>query len=127
MANIKISQLPVASTPLTGDELVPLVQGGATERTTVDQLINAARGQTTWTGTSYSGEWIGVPSIFRLRLVGTGTITVDSRDRLGTITTAVETYTISSATNQIEFPWLGDGAVEMRVTYPATATVEVLV
>jgi hypothetical protein len=127
MANIKISQLPVASTPLTGDELVPLVQGGATERTTVDQFINAARGQTTWTGVSFSGEWISAPSIFRLRLVGTGTITVDSRDRLGTITTAVETYTISSATNQIEFPWLGDGAVEMRVTYPATATVEVLV
>jgi len=127
MANIKISQLPVASTPLTGDELVPLLQGGATERTTVDQFILAARGQTTWNGVSFSGEWISAPSIFRLRLVGTGTITVDSRDRLGAITTAVETYTISSATNQIEFPWLGDGAVEMRVTYPATATVEVLV
>lgn len=127
MANIKISQLPVASTPLTGDELVPLVQGGATERTTVDQFIFAARGQTTWNGVSFSGEWISAPSIFRLRLVGTGTITVDSRDRLGAITTAVETYTISGATNQIEFPWLGDGAVEMRVTYPATATVEVLV
>lgn len=127
MANIKISQLPVASTPLTGDELVPVVQGGATEQTTVDQFILAARGQTTWNGVSFSGQWISAPSIFRLRLVGTGTITVDSRDRLGAITTAVETYTISSATNQIEFPWLGDGAVEMRVTYPATATVEVLV
>lgn len=127
MANIKISQLPVASTPLTGAELVPVVQGGATEQTTVDQFVLAARGQTTWNGVSFSGEWISAPSIFRLRLVGTGTITVDSRDRLGVITTAVETYTISSATNQIEFPWLGDGAVEMRVTYPATATVEVLV
>lgn len=127
MANIKISQLPVASTPLTGDELVPVVQGGATERTTVSQFVQAARGQTTWNGVSFSGQWISAPSIFRLRLVGTGTITVDSRDRLGAITTAVETYTISSATNQIEFPWLGDGAVEMRVTYPAAVTVEVLV
>jgi|688.fasta_scaffold673815_2 hypothetical protein len=126
MANIKISQLPVASTPLTGDELVPLVQGGATERTTVDQLINAVRGQTTWTGTSYSGEWIGAPSLFRLRIVGTGTVTLDSRDRLGTITTAVETYTVSGATNQIEFPYLGDAAVEMRATYPAGVTLEVL-
>lgn len=127
MANIKISQLPVASTPLTGAELVPVVQGGATEQTTVSQFVLAARGQTTWNGVSFSGQWLSAPSIFRLRLVGTGTITVDSRDRLGAITTAVETYTISSATNQIEFPWLGDGAVEMRVTYPATATVEVLV
>ena len=127
MANIKISQLPVASTPLTGAELVPVVQGGATEQTTVSQLVLATRGQTTWNGVSFSGQWLSAPSIFRLRLVGTGTITVDSRDRLGVISTAVETYTISGATNQIEFPWLGDGAVEMRVTYPATATVEVLV
>lgn len=127
MANIKISQLPVASTPLTGDELVPLVQGGATERTTVDALVAAARGQTTWTGASYSGEWISAPSIFRLRLIGTGTVVVDSRNRLGTITTAVDTYVISGATNQIEFPFLGDDAVEMRITYPGTATVEVLV
>lgn len=126
MADIKISQLPVASTPLTGDELVPLVQGGATERTTVDALVAATRGQTTWTGASYSGEWISAPSIFRLRLVGTGTITVDSRDRLGVVTTGVENYFISGASNQIEFPYLGDGAVEMRVTYPSTATVEVL-
>lgn len=74
-----------------------------------------------------TGTWVKVPSIFRLRLVGTGTVTLDARDRLNVITTAVETYTISGATNQIEFPWLGDGAVEMRVTYPATATVEVLV
>lgn len=127
MANIKISQLPVASTPLTGAELVPVVQGGATERTTVDALIAATRGQTTWTGAGFSGQWLSVPSIFRLRLVGTGTVTVDSRDRLGTVTTSVETYLISGATNQIEFPWLGDGAVEMRVTYPGSVTVEVLI
>jgi hypothetical protein len=126
MANIKISQLPVASTPLTGDELVPLVQGGATERTTVDQFINAARGQTTWTGTSYSGEWISAPSLFRLRLIGTGTVTVDARNRLGTVTTAAETYAISGATNQIEFPFLGNDAAEMRVNYPNTVNVEVL-
>lgn len=126
MANIKISQLPVASTPLTGDELVPLVQGGTTERTTVDQFILAARGQTTWNGVSFSGEWLSAPSIFRLRLVGTGTVTIDARNRLGTITTGVESYTVSGATNQIEFPFLGDDAVEMRATYPAGLTVEVL-
>jgi hypothetical protein len=125
MANIKISQLPVASTPLTGAELVPVVQGGATEQTTVDQFVLAARGQTTWNGVSFSGQWLSAPSIFRLRLVGTGAITVDSRDRLGVITTNVENYSISGA-DIIEFPWLGDGAVEMRVTYPATVTVEVL-
>jgi len=37
MANVKISQLPAAST-LTGAELVPIVQGGVTVQTAVDTL-----------------------------------------------------------------------------------------
>lgn len=32
MANVKISQLPAATTPLTGTELVPIVQNGVTKR-----------------------------------------------------------------------------------------------
>lgn len=35
MANVKISGLPSASTPLTGAELVPVVQGGVTSQTTL--------------------------------------------------------------------------------------------
>jgi len=35
MANVKISGLPAASTPLTGAELVPIVQSGVTSQTTV--------------------------------------------------------------------------------------------
>lgn len=35
MAGIKISALPAATTPLTGAELVAVVQGGATKQTTV--------------------------------------------------------------------------------------------
>ena len=38
MANVKISGLPAASTPLTGAELVPIVQSGVTSQTTVDKL-----------------------------------------------------------------------------------------
>lgn len=37
MADVKISELPAAST-LTGDELVPVVQAGATKRATVAAL-----------------------------------------------------------------------------------------
>jgi hypothetical protein len=73
-----------------------------------------------------SGVWVEAPSIFRLRLVGTGTITIDSRDRLNVVTTAVETYTISGATNQIEYPYLGEAAVDMRATFPSAVIVEVL-
>ena len=38
MADIKISQLPAATTPLAGTEEVPLVQSGATKKVTVSNL-----------------------------------------------------------------------------------------
>jgi len=38
MANAKISALPAASTPLTGAELVPVVQSGVTEQVSVTNL-----------------------------------------------------------------------------------------
>lgn len=38
MANVKISGLPTASTPLTGAELVPVVQSGVTSQTTVSDF-----------------------------------------------------------------------------------------
>ncbi len=42
MANKKISQLPAASSPLAGTEIVPLVQGGTTDRTTAQDIANLA-------------------------------------------------------------------------------------
>lgn len=41
MANVKISELPAATTPLTGAELVPVVQNGATKKVAVFQLASA--------------------------------------------------------------------------------------
>lgn len=38
MADLKISQLSAATTPLTGDELVPIVQGGSTKKTLASSL-----------------------------------------------------------------------------------------
>lgn len=38
MANVKISDLPAASTPLTGAELVPIVKSGVTSQTTVSDF-----------------------------------------------------------------------------------------
>lgn len=40
MADVKISALPLATTPLSGLETVPIVQGGQTRRVTVDNLTN---------------------------------------------------------------------------------------
>jgi hypothetical protein len=41
MADLKISQLTNATTPLAGTEQVPLVQSGTTKKATVDNLIQA--------------------------------------------------------------------------------------
>ena len=77
-------------------------------------------------GGMVSSAWVKVPSIFRLRLTGTGTVTIDSKDSLGNITSAVATYTVSGATDQIEFPYAGDNAVAIRATLTGTATAEVI-
>jgi hypothetical protein len=73
-----------------------------------------------------SDAWYSAPSIFRLRLVGSGTLTIDSRNSLGEFSGAVETYSASDATDQIEFPFLGAGAVEMRLRFPTTLSVEII-
>lgn len=43
MADTKISALSSASTPLTGTELVPLVQSGTTDKTTTQDIANVAK------------------------------------------------------------------------------------
>lgn len=42
MADVKISALPSATTPLAGTEQIPLVQGSATKKVTVDGLFTSA-------------------------------------------------------------------------------------
>lgn len=42
MANVKISQLPAATTPLSGTEVLPLVQGTTTKKVTVANLRGTA-------------------------------------------------------------------------------------
>jgi hypothetical protein len=38
MADLKISQLPAATTPLAGSEVLPIVQSGTTKQVTIDNL-----------------------------------------------------------------------------------------
>ena len=76
-------------------------------------------------GPMTSGVWFTNPSVFRLRLTGTGPVQFDSRDSAGNIT-AVATYTLSGATDQIEFPYAGDNAAAIRATFSGDITVEVL-
>ena len=39
MADVKISNLPAADTPLAGTEQVPLVQDGVTKKATVNEIV----------------------------------------------------------------------------------------
>lgn len=91
-----------------------------------DEAALVARGLATWTDTFEAAPWIDVPTIFRLRLAGTGTLIVDARDVSGTVTEGVATYVAAGATQQIEYPWLGDAAREIRLSHPSTLRVEVL-
>lgn len=72
MADLKISQLTAASTPLAGTELVPIVQGGVTKKVAVSDLtagraltaLNLALGGSLPSGTTFyanaaSGEMKG--------------------------------------------------------------------
>ena len=52
MADIKISQLPAATTPLAGTEQVPLVQSGTTKKVSVTDLRGSSSGVTAVTGTA---------------------------------------------------------------------------
>ena len=63
MPDLKISQLPPASTPLAGTELVAIVQGGVTEQTTVQAVL---------TGTVPSGTANGVLYLNGSKVVTSG-------------------------------------------------------
>lgn len=78
------------------------------------------------TSTLTSGVWATVPSFFRLLLTGTGTVVVDSRDKLGAVSSALYTFTLTAATNQVEFPFLGLTATQIRVTMTGSATAEII-
>jgi hypothetical protein len=41
MPNVKISQLPAVTVPLAGTEEMPVVQGGVTKRTAINNILNA--------------------------------------------------------------------------------------
>jgi hypothetical protein len=78
-------------------------------------------------GPIVSGTWMTQPSIFRLRITGTGTLQMDSRDSLGNITLATFPSTsYTGETDKIEFPYAGDDAVAIRVTLTGTLTCEVI-
>lgn len=77
--------------------------------------------------TPATGAWVKVPSIFRLRITGTGSLTMDSMDSLGNITAGTfPTTAYVGETDKIEFPYAGDDAIAVRFTLTGTLAVEVI-
>ena len=77
MSNVKISELPASTTPLTGGELVPIVQSGITKNVSVDNLtagksisvsgITTSGTALTMTGSTASGSGLVLaPQMVRL-------------------------------------------------------------
>lgn len=77
-------------------------------------------------GPLINGAWKRIFSLPRLLLSGTGIVTIDARNRAGTVVLAVETYTLTAASGQIEYPYFGDDAVEVRASITGTATAEII-
>lgn len=77
-------------------------------------------------GALVSAVWTPIPSIFRIRLTGSGTCVLDSRDALGNVTTGIASYTALAETNRIEFPYAGESATQIRATLTGTTAAEVI-
>ncbi|HEX7856030.1 MAG TPA: hypothetical protein VF503_20295 [Sphingobium sp.] len=74
-----------------------------------------------------SGNWVRVPGLFRLRLSGTGTVTIDAGNSAGEITEAVEVYTMTAEGDaRIDFPFFGTDVTHLRATITGTAHCEVM-
>jgi hypothetical protein len=98
MANVKISELPAATVPLAGSELVPIVQSGTTDQVTVANLtagrtVNAAA--VTATGTvsgatvTASGTVSGATVSGTTVNVGAGTVSAPSISPTGDSNTGI--------------------------------------
>ena len=76
--------------------------------------------------TELDSRWRGFWPLFRLRLTGTGTCSIDAKNALGEITEDVESYAADEATNDVYFPYPGEDAVEIRARYTGTCRGEML-
>jgi hypothetical protein len=134
MADLKISQLPAATVPLAGTEVLPIVQSGTTKQVTVDNLttgkaisattVNATTFDTdvavagvTLTGTTLAADGTDADISLTLTPKGTGIVTTaasysDGAGKLRAIpqSGAAKTTTYTLATTDVgEFIEIGSG------------------
>jgi hypothetical protein len=87
MADVKISALPASTVPLAGTEVLPIVQSGATKKTSVESVLTSVQPSGTANGVTYlNGSKVltsGTALTFDGTNLGVGPTTPESRLDLG--------------------------------------------
>jgi hypothetical protein len=111
MADLKISQLPAATTPLAGTEVLPIVQTGTTKQVSVDNVIasRASLGANTFTAAQ---EWATGTAIASASTINLNTATGNRVHITGT--TAITAVTLTRGPRTLIF----DGV--LTLTHNAT-------
>ena len=100
MANVKISGLPAASTPLTGAELVPIVQSGVTSQTTVGAFNYFKQNGTGAVATTVQAKLRETVSVKDFGAVGNGSVS----DTTAINNAITATGAQGDASAQVSFP-----------------------
>lgn len=93
-------------------------------RSQVEAMSVLVSGVATIGGALLNGLWVRLPATYGLILGGTGTVTLETRDRAGAITAFGEVYSTSS-TETVRYPYFGPSAAFVRATLTETATAEI--
>lgn len=141
MADLKISQLPAATTPLAGTEVLPIVQGGTTVKVAVNDLIpansdptfnsvkaltfdtNVAAAGVTLVGTTLSADGTDTNIDVNVTPKGTGAVNMsDTILRRAMFKDTGYTYFNSNSTSALDYTngsqqrWAPTGTVTLTVT-----------
>ncbi len=141
MADLKISQLPAATTPLAGTEVLPIVQGGTTVKVAVNDLIpansdptfnsvkaltfdtNVAAAGVTLVGTTLSADGTDTNIDISVTPKGTGAVNMsDTILRRAMFKDTGYTYFNSNSTSALDYTngsqqrWAPTGTVTLTVT-----------
>lgn len=114
MADLKISQLPAASTPLAGTEVLPIVQSGSTVQVSVNNLtagkaISATSlSATTVTATTLQGSLDTNVAAAKLTLSGTSAVASGTDTNISITLTPKGTGVVTTAASY------NDGAGKLR-------------
>ncbi len=111
MPDLKISQLPAASTPLAGTELVPIVQGGTTDQTTVQAILTSAVPSGTANGVLYLNGSKVATSGSALTFDGTN-LGVGATAVYGGLYGTIHAYSASGATIRLDRNGAGTSTIQ---------------